>query len=146
MFRFVDPPTHDDLQNLVDQVARHVTRMLARRGLLGDNLCGDGFCCNSPCSGQCEACNLKGGEGTCVPVYKAPVSPRPACEGGTQANPCAAKLCDSEVRDSCAAFVGADTPCREASCENGVATIAARGGIVAFPVLGGLHHEYRRTV
>ncbi len=30
--------------------------------------CVDGFCCNSPCEGACEACNLVGFKGICTPV------------------------------------------------------------------------------
>ena len=36
VFRFVDPPSQQDLQNVTDEVARRVTRMLARRGLIGE--------------------------------------------------------------------------------------------------------------
>jgi hypothetical protein len=32
----VDPPSRQDLQNVVDAMARRVTRMLARRGLIGE--------------------------------------------------------------------------------------------------------------
>ncbi len=44
--------------------------------------CVDGVCCATSCTGQCEACNLKGKEGTCSPVSGAPVGARTAC-GGT---------------------------------------------------------------
>jgi hypothetical protein len=30
--------------------------------------CVDGYCCNSACSGTCEACNLGGSEGTCTNI------------------------------------------------------------------------------
>jgi hypothetical protein len=36
VFHFVDPPSHGELQNVVDELARRVTRMLVRRGLIGE--------------------------------------------------------------------------------------------------------------
>lgn len=36
VFRFVDPPSQKDLQNVVDEVARRVMGMLARGGLIGE--------------------------------------------------------------------------------------------------------------
>ena len=38
-------------------------------------LCVDGYCCNDACEGQCEACDVPGGEGLCVPVSGAPQGP-----------------------------------------------------------------------
>jgi hypothetical protein len=38
--------------------------------------CVDGVCCNDDCTGQCEACNLAGKAGTCLPVKGKPVTPR----------------------------------------------------------------------
>ena len=88
------------------------------------DLCVDGFCCAAPCQGQCEACDVPGGEGTCVPVSGAPRGDRPPCDAGAAA--CDTRVCDGIVRESCAGFVGADVTCQEPSCIEGVATPAAR--------------------
>jgi MYXO-CTERM domain-containing protein len=89
-------------------------------------LCVDGYCCNAPCSGQCEACNVPQAEGTCVPVSGNPIGARPACMGATSGNPCSAAQCDGTVRTTCNGFVGPQTSCGEASCTNGVATLAGK--------------------
>ena len=34
--------------------------------------CVDGVCCDTPCDGPDEICNLPGREGTCLPVTTAP--------------------------------------------------------------------------
>src|SRR5260221_1113578 len=41
--------------------------------------CVDGFCCNSPCTGICLACNVAGHDGTCTPI---PSGSDPAAECG----------------------------------------------------------------
>lgn len=41
--------------------------------------CVDGFCCDSVCDAQCEACGEPGAEGTCRPVSGAVRGERPAC-------------------------------------------------------------------
>jgi hypothetical protein len=41
MFRFVSPPLHDDLQDVTDEIARRVMRMLARQGLRGEARCNE---------------------------------------------------------------------------------------------------------
>jgi len=42
--------------------------------------CVDGYCCDRPCTGQCEACDLAGSLGFCDVVVGAPVhGARPAC-------------------------------------------------------------------
>jgi hypothetical protein len=89
------------------------------------NLCVDGVCCNAPCAGQCEACDVPGAEGSCVPVSGAPHGDRPACAAGTAEEPCLAATCNGVVRDSCAALAGNDVVCRPGSCEDGVATLQA---------------------
>jgi len=88
--------------------------------------CVDGVCCASACTGQCEACDVAGAEGSCAPVTGDAHSTRPKCAGGTASNPCAATKCDGTVRDSCAAYEPTTTPCREATCTDGVATFAAK--------------------
>jgi MYXO-CTERM domain-containing protein len=86
--------------------------------------CVDGFCCDGLCAGQCEACDLTGGEGRCTPVTGAPRGERPACEALDPDEPCSQTECDGEDRGSCAGYVGREVDCRAASCEDGVATLA----------------------
>lgn len=90
----------------------------------GTGHCVDGVCCDSACSGQCEACDVDGSFGVCVPVSGAPHGTRTACEPGG-ADACTAKICDGTARASCAGFVGAKVSCRAASCTEGVATMPA---------------------
>ncbi|MGZ3456594.1 MAG: hypothetical protein ACXVEF_43715, partial [Polyangiales bacterium] len=52
--------------------------------------CVDGRCCNAACTGQCEACDVPGSEGNCVPVNGAPHGGRTPCGG----SPECAKTCD----------------------------------------------------
>ena len=87
-------------------------------------LCADGYCCNAPCQGQCEACDLAGSEGTCRPTSGPPHGPRAACDPGSD-GACSARTCDGVERSSCAAFVGAEMTCRAAGCEDGRALPAA---------------------
>lgn len=83
----------------------------------------DGVCCNKPCAGACEACDLDATKGTCTPVLgKARHGTCPAPEGGSA---CAATLCDGVVGASCAGFVGVDVACRPRSCADGVETLPA---------------------
>ncbi|HZS39530.1 MAG TPA: kelch repeat-containing protein [Polyangia bacterium] len=82
------------------------------------NYCIDGVCCNSACTGQCQACNLT--PGTCTTVTGAPVGSRPSC-GGTGL--CAGR-CDGSSATQCT-FPGSATNCRSASCAGGTATLAA---------------------
>lgn len=87
----------------------------------GSGYCVDGFCCNSACNGQCEACGVAGSEGACSAVLGAPVGARPSCAddgsvcGGT---------CNGVTRGSCA-YPGDATECRAAACDAGQATLAA---------------------
>lgn len=55
--------------------------------------CVDGVCCNAPCDGQCNACNVQGAPGQCVVVDGQPIGGRTACvdpDGGV----CGAGFCD----------------------------------------------------
>ncbi len=74
--------------------------------------CADGVCCNDACSGQCEACNLAGSEGTCLPVTGAPPPGRAPCAG---AGACAG-ACNGGNRTACV-FPGQGTTCGPAACE-----------------------------
>ncbi|MBI2391192.1 MAG: hypothetical protein HYV09_16500 [Deltaproteobacteria bacterium] len=93
-------------------------------GQCGTGHCVDGVCCDSACGGQCEACDVEGSFGVCVPVSGPPHGARTACAPG-EADPCAAKICDGVARTTCGGFVGAKVSCRPPSCAAGVATLAA---------------------
>src|SRR5262249_24696667 len=61
--------------------------------------CVAGVCCDSPCTGQCGACNLQGKMGTCSAVNGAPVGTRTPCTAtGTT---CGGK-CDGTNAAACA--------------------------------------------
>jgi len=80
--------------------------------------CVDGYCCASSCAGQCEACDVAGQEGSCIPVNGPPHGDRDACDGEGD---CAGS-CDGSETAEC---TYPTDPCREASCEDGVAIAAA---------------------
>ncbi|MGH2533584.1 MAG: hypothetical protein ACRDJW_14895 [Thermomicrobiales bacterium] len=86
--------------------------------------CVDGVCCNSGCTGQCEACNLPGLAGVCSPVSGQPVGHRTACPG---TGPCKGS-CDGVKRSACAAFPGAETSCGASTCSGGWQTTYACAG------------------
>jgi Regulator of chromosome condensation (RCC1) repeat len=79
--------------------------------------CVDTWCCNDPCTGKCEACDVAGSEGTCVPVTGAPHGTR-LCNGD-QSGPCAGS-CDG-IHGGVCQFGTAE--CSPASCAGGVATL-----------------------
>ncbi|HVP69056.1 MAG TPA: hypothetical protein VMT17_17535 [Anaeromyxobacteraceae bacterium] len=83
--------------------------------------CVDGVCCNSSCSGQCQACNLPGNAGTCAPVQGPPVGSRPAC---TSDGTLCGGTCDGVNPTSCL-YPSLPTVCRVASCAGGTETLAA---------------------
>ncbi len=87
------------------------------------NYCVDGVCCESGCSGQCEACGETAAKGTCVAVSGAPRSVpfRSACAGPTtgQAAVCRG-TCDGATRAVCSYTTGND--CGNGVCMNGVAS------------------------
>jgi hypothetical protein len=67
--------------------------------------CVDGVCCESECTGQCEACGVGGAEGKCVAVSGAPRGTRPPCNGAA-GSPCAG-ACDGKSATKCAYSTGA---------------------------------------
>lgn len=84
--------------------------------------CVDGFCCNSACNGQCEACDVSGQEGACTPVSGSPHGTRPACNSDGSA---CAGVCNGSDGASCF-YAGNDVECRAASCSAGIATLAGK--------------------
>jgi MYXO-CTERM domain-containing protein len=87
-------------------------------------ICTDGVCCDTPCSGQCEACDVEGAAGRCLPVTGAPHGTRTACTAGGAEDPCQGTTCDGAARSQCSGFV-AGVMCRAAACENGIAALEA---------------------
>jgi hypothetical protein len=83
--------------------------------------CVDGLCCDTGCSGQCEACNVPGKRGTCSPATGKPVGTRAACAG--EGSLCGG-ACDGTDRLGCT-YPGFGTLCVEPSCANDRATVAA---------------------
>ena len=75
--------------------------------------CVDGVCCDTTCTGQCEACNVSGNVGTCVGVKGKPIAPRVACAAdGTNCD----GFCDPSNRTACQ-FPDKSTSCRDAACD-----------------------------
>jgi len=83
--------------------------------------CTDGFCCDRACGGQCEACDVSGGEGSCATVTGAPHGERTPCASDGSA--CAGS-CDGTDPDACA-YPDQETKCRDASCSDSVAVLEA---------------------
>lgn len=78
-----------------------------------NNHCVDKVCCDTTCTGQCEACNLPGKAGTCSGVTGKPVMPRELCvTDGTKCD----GFCDPSNRTACQ-FPTKDTSCRDAACD-----------------------------
>ena len=91
-----------------------------------DGVCADGNCCERPCDGLCEACNVKGVEGKCAPTIGAPAAGHGSCPAGDPTKPCEAPSCDGTVRDKCIGRPGGDVLCQEKSCKDGVEKPEAR--------------------
>ncbi len=80
------------------------------------DLCVDGVCCNTTCSGQCEACDVTGHVGTCSPANGAPHGSRAACIGTSTA----CGFCDGTNTTACT-YPGSTTNCGT-SCSGGIET------------------------
>jgi hypothetical protein len=80
-------------------------------------LCVDGVCCESACTGQCEACAENGNQGKCVAVAGVPRGLRAACAGlGT---PCAGSC--GGTNGAVCTYPAMEKECAAASCQGGVA-------------------------
>jgi alpha-tubulin suppressor-like RCC1 family protein len=85
-------------------------------GQCASNHCVDGRCCNRACSGQCEACDVAGSDGTCSPVTGAPHGARAECVGtGTTCG----GSCDGVDPTAC---VYPTVTCRALACSGGTLT------------------------
>src|SRR6185503_12518511 len=80
--------------------------------------CVDGRCCDTACSGTCEACNLPSVEGTCTPIMG---GSDPA--GECPALSCAAYYAGFDMGGRC--FRRADVPDSSAACNGGGACLDA---------------------
>ncbi len=93
----------------------------------GANMCGsgncvDGVCCDSACSGRCDACNLAGSVGSC--------SPMPA--GTVGAPSCSPFVCDGSSV-ACPAGCTSDAQCAPGlSCADGDCSPVPLGLVVPF--------------
>ncbi|TMA73103.1 MAG: DUF11 domain-containing protein [Deltaproteobacteria bacterium] len=83
--------------------------------------CVDGLCCDRACGGQCEACDVAGGVGTCSATTGAPHGTRSAC--ASDGTVCGGS-CDG-VHPAACTYPGNSVSCRNASCAGGTATLAA---------------------
>jgi hypothetical protein len=92
-----------------------------RDGDCASSHCVDAVCCTSSCSGICEACDVAGSLGTCVPATGAPRGNRPPCVG--EGTACAGR-CDGEQGAYCR-YPAGETECARASCAAGLATARA---------------------
>ncbi len=78
----------------------------------GDSACGtaggcvDGYCCDKPCAGLCEACDVKGLEGTCSPVPSG-TDPASECKG---VKPCGGDMCNGQ--GACTVLAGTKKLCK----------------------------------
>ena len=74
--------------------------------------CVDGVCCNSACTGQCQACAEAASPGTCTAVNGAPRGTRTACAGA--ASTCGGS-CSTSSPTECV-YPGSSTTCGSATC------------------------------
>jgi hypothetical protein len=85
--------------------------------------CVDGVCCDTACTGQCEACNAAT-PGTCVGIDGNPHGKRPAC--GSDGSNCAG-TCKSQNRAQCT-YPASGNACGSPTCTNGTAETFACDG------------------
>ena len=100
--------------------------------------CVDGVCCESACTGSCQACDVAGSVGLCVPVPSGtPHGTRAACEGAGTA---CAGVCNG-MAASCT-YTNGTTPCGttcalgeqiNSVCSNGKCIVATALASECFP-------------
>lgn len=86
----------------------------------------DGVCCNVACDGACEACDVTGALGTCLPVPAGDPARHGACPAGEVGKPCSAHVCDGKTRATCEGFVGNEVVCAAPACASGQESWEAR--------------------
>jgi hypothetical protein len=72
--------------------------------------CSDGVCCNTACGGQCEACDLPGSRGVCVPVIGEPRGIRKGCPV-PGLGICTVQTCNGLDTSKCSYTHNAETMC-----------------------------------
>ena len=95
--------------------------------------CADGVCCDSPCSGQCQACAETGSVGQCKIVTGVPRQPRPECLG-VAGDKCKG-ACDGSSPNACT-YPASGTACKDAACTGDVSQPAGTCdgvGVCALP-------------
>lgn len=91
-------------------------------GLCASGQCVDGYCCDRPCEGDCEACAEPGLKGECSAVVGTPRGDRPACAGDD--SECAG-YCDG--KSPACRFAPRNLPC-DSACEAGLLTPSSCDG------------------
>jgi len=88
--------------------------------------CVDGVCCESACSGQCEACNEPSTAGKCVSIAGGPRGKRPGCAGDPAV---CGGICDGTNPASCK-YAPVTKPCGS-TCASGEETASSCDGMGA---------------
>jgi alpha-tubulin suppressor-like RCC1 family protein len=86
-------------------------------GACNSGHCVDGLCCESACSGQCEACAETGAKGKCVAVTDTPRGTRNSCTGA--GSPCGG-ACNGNTRTACT-YPAMEKECAAATCQSSTA-------------------------
>jgi MYXO-CTERM domain-containing protein len=85
--------------------------------------CQDGVCCDAPCPGQCEACDVPGSVGKCSPVTGPPHGARSACVGNTADATCGLQCNGDKSSDRTACHYPPNGAlCSGAGCAGGYET------------------------
>lgn len=96
--------------------------------------CVDGVCCNAPCEGQCQACDVAPNVGTCTPVTGAPHgSKRPECANGGKG---CGGTCNGTDPLACS-FPPATKACGDGCLDSSLTTCDGKGSCGAATACGG---------